>query len=124
MQQLLGIDNKALERRLAVTEYIYDENNHNFYPSDEYNEFFIARTQHYFNDLLKAQGFVFLNDVLKSLGIKQRVVGQIAGWTTRPRNQAFIEIKITQRKVHEGKVVEYFLEIVHDGVIVFDVLGD
>lgn len=124
MPQLLEIGNAALERRLAVKDYIFNEENSNFYPNDEYNTLFINRTQQYFNDLLRAQGFVFLNDVLKALGIKQRVVGQIAGWTTQIQGQGFIEIKITQRQVREGKVVEYFLEIVHDGVIVFDVLGD
>lgn len=123
MQQLLGIDSKALERRLAVTEYIFDENNDNFYPkSDEYNEFFIKQVGVRFNDLLRYQGFVFLNDVLKALAIKPRVVGQIVGWTTD--RSGFIHIEITQRKVRDGQVVEYFLKIEHDGVIVFDVLGD
>ena len=123
MQQLLGIDSKALERRLAVTEYIFDENNDNFYPkSDEYNEFFIKQVGVRFNDLLRYQGFVFLNDVLKALAIEPRVVGQIVGWTTD--RSGFIHIEITQRKVRDGQVVEYFLKIEHDGVIVFDVLGD
>lgn len=123
MQQLLGIGSKALERRLAVTEYVFDENNDNFYPkSDEYNEFFIKQVGVRFNDLLRYQGFVFLNDVLKALGIKPRVVGQIVGWTTT--RSGFIHIEITQRKVRDGQVVEYSLKIEHEGVIVFDALGD
>lgn len=124
MQQLLGISSKALERRLAVTEYVFDENNDNFYPkSDEYNEFFIKQVGVRFNDLLRYQGFVFLNDILKALGIKPRVVGQIVGWRY-PEGQGFIHIEITQRKVRDGQVVEYTLKIEHEGVIVFDVLGD
>ena len=124
MPQLMGMDSKAFERRLAVTEYIFDENNDNFYPnSDEYNEFFIAQVQNRFNDMLRYQGFIFLNDVLKALGIKPRVIGQIVGWRY-PEGRGFIHLEITQRRVRDGKVVEYFLKIEHDGVIVFDVLGD
>lgn len=122
MQQLLGIDNKALERRLAVVEYIFDESNQNFHSDDQWNQFFIQRTANYFNDLLRAQGFVFLNDVLKALGLKPRVVGQIAGWTVN--GAGFIHIEITQRRLNEGNVIEYFLKIEHEGVIIFDVLGD
>ena len=113
----------ALQRRLAVKDYIFDENNPNFYPNDEYNAFFIRRTQQHFNDLLKVQGFVFLNDVLRALGIKQRMIGQVAGWKYT-EGPGFIEIKIAQRDIRGGKPFEYFLEIVHDGIIVFDVLGD
>ena len=70
MQQLLGISSKALERQLAVTEYVFDENNDDFSPkSDEYNEFFIKQVGVRFNDLLRYRGFVFLNDILKALEI-------------------------------------------------------
>lgn len=116
-------DSLGLQRRLSMKHYVFDENNHNFYPNDEYNTFFILRTQQYFNDLLKVQGFVFLNDVLKALGIAPRMIGQIAGWRF-PGGTGFIEIKITQRGMRHGKPFEYFLEIVHDGIIVFDVMGD
>lgn len=120
-------NNKGLERRLAVKGYIFDETNVNFYPNDEYSTFFIRSAQQHFNDLLRTQGFIFLNDVLKYLGLKPTMVGQIAGWTLpelRPQARGYIEIKIAQRQIKDGKLKEYFLEIEHEGVILFDVLGD
>jgi len=118
MERVMNINREALERRLAVTEYIFDENNPNFYPKDEYNVFFINSAQNYFNDLLNAQGFVFLNDLLKYLGIKPRMVGQIAGWTKD--RTGYIHIEISRNENSK----ELSLKIEHDGVIIFDVLGD
>lgn len=116
------VKSKGLERRLAVKDYVFDTNNDNFQPNDMHNQLFIKTAQHFMNDKLHYHGHVFLNDVLSFLGIKPRSVGQLAGWDKRKDD--FIEIKITQTMMSHGRPVEYFLEIKHSGIILFDVLGD
>lgn len=52
----------------------------------EYNLMFLKSQQKYANDLLKAQGYLFLNDVYKALGIDQTKAGQVVGWIYDPEN--------------------------------------
>lgn len=42
--------------------------------------FFLKMQQAYANARLKAQGYLFLNDVLESLGFPKTSVGQVVGW--------------------------------------------
>lgn len=46
----------------------------------EHNLFFLRQQQNYANDLLKKQGYLFLNDVYKMLGIPVTQAGQAVGW--------------------------------------------
>ena len=50
----------------------------------EYNLTFLKAHQQYANDLLKAQGRLFLNDVYKMLGIDITKAGQVVGWIYDP----------------------------------------
>ena len=47
---------------------------------------FLNSQQKYANDLLKAQGYLFLNDVYKALGLEPTKAGQIVGWVYNPDN--------------------------------------
>ena len=46
----------------------------------EHNLFFLRQQQNFANDLLKEQGYLFLNDVYKMLGIPVTQAGQAVGW--------------------------------------------
>ena len=46
----------------------------------EYNALFLKSQQNWFNDRLKAHGFVFLNEVYEALGFPRTQYGQIVGW--------------------------------------------
>ena len=46
----------------------------------EYNLMFLRAQQRYANDLLQANGYLFLNDVYDMLGIPRTKAGQIVGW--------------------------------------------
>lgn len=52
----------------------------------EYNLMFLKRQQDYANELLKAKGYLFLNEVYEMLGIQKTRAGQIVGWTYDPYN--------------------------------------
>ena len=52
----------------------------------EYNLTFLKAQQQYANDLLKARGRLFLNEVYRMLGIDETKAGQVVGWVYDPDN--------------------------------------
>lgn len=48
--------------------------------NSEYNLMFLRAQQQYANDKLKANGYLYLNDVYDMLGIPKTKAGQIVGW--------------------------------------------
>ena len=52
----------------------------------EYNLMFLKRQQAHANDLLKARGHLFLNEVYDMLGIPRSQAGQIVGWVYDEKN--------------------------------------
>lgn len=63
----------------------------------EHNLFFLRQQQNYANDLLKAQGYLFLNDVYEMLGIPKTQQGQIVGWIydkEHPNGDNFVDFGI------------------------------
>lgn len=49
-------------------------------PLTDYNLFFLRAREKEANLLLRTQGFLFLNDVYKMLGIEPSIAGQTVGW--------------------------------------------
>lgn len=49
-------------------------------PNSDYNEFFLRAQQELANHMLRANGYLFLNDVYDMLGIDRSVAGQAVGW--------------------------------------------
>jgi hypothetical protein len=113
-------------------EFVFDFTNVNFDKRDENNRFFLQGAQNYFNELLVAKGYVFLNDILRHLGIRETMAGQLVGWTPGRNDVKFekpvisgnIRIEITQTMYKGTDVREYFLRLNHEGLILFNVLGD
>lgn len=62
----------------------FDESSPYWEKNPEYNLMFLKSEQNYANDLLRAQGYLFLNDVYKRLGIEPTKAGQIVGWVYDP----------------------------------------
>lgn len=52
----------------------------------EYNLMFLKRQEQYANDKLKANGYLFLNDVYESIGIPKTKAGQVVGWVYDENN--------------------------------------
>lgn len=52
----------------------------------EYNLLFLKGVQSYCNNLLQANGYLFLNDVYKQLGFEPSIAGQSVGWIYDPEN--------------------------------------
>lgn len=49
-------------------------------PNYDYNKFFLTAQQELANHMLRARGFLFLNEVYEMLGIKKSIAGQAVGW--------------------------------------------
>ena len=58
----------------------FDESSPYWQKDPEYNLVFLKAQQQYANDLLRAKGRLFLNDVYDMLGIEKTKAGQIVGW--------------------------------------------
>lgn len=64
----------------------FDASCDNFTKDPEYNLLFLRKQQDYANDKLKAQGYLFLNEVYDMLDIPRTKAGQIVGWIYDPEN--------------------------------------
>ena len=58
----------------------FDECSPYWEKNSEYNLMFLLNQQNYANEMLKAKGFLFLNDVYEMLGIQKTKAGQVVGW--------------------------------------------
>jgi hypothetical protein len=58
----------------------FDETCNDWKRNPEYNRAFLHCQQSYFNDMLRARGHVFLNEVYDALGIPRSQAGAVVGW--------------------------------------------
>ena len=65
-----------------ISEYarFFDATSNNFEKDPEYNMMFLRRQQDYANEMLKARGHLFLNEVYDLLDIPRSKAGQVVGW--------------------------------------------
>ncbi len=66
--------------------FVFDQNSFAWDATNDYNEMFLRGQQNYANDLLKARGHVFLNEVLDEIGLPRTKAGQIVGWVYNAKN--------------------------------------
>ncbi len=78
--QLTGIDGYSDYARF------FDEASSWWEKNSEYNLLFLRGQQNLANDKLKAQGYLFLNDVYDMLDIPRSKAGQVVGWVYDPDN--------------------------------------
>lgn len=69
-----------------ISDYakFYDESCSGWDKNPEYNLMTLKANQQYANNMLHANGYLFLNDVYKLLGIKPTLAGQTVGWVEDP----------------------------------------
>lgn len=60
--------------------FCFDETSTGWQRDAEANKYFLMRQQDYANEKLRSEGRVFLNDVLKMVGLQQCRAGQSVGW--------------------------------------------
>lgn len=77
---------KVDPNKLSDYARIYDCGNTGWTKSPEANLFFLRAEQNYANDLLRARGYLFLNEVYDRLGFPKTNYGQSVGWIYDPNN--------------------------------------
>lgn len=90
------IDKNGKEKTVKKTVKVANPNEHSEYArffddgckgwekNSEYNLNFLNAQQNYANDKLRAQGYLFLNEVYEMLGIPATKAGQVVGWIYNP----------------------------------------
>lgn len=101
-------DTKDKKKRLDLSPHarIFDETNLNWQRKPDYNLMFLKQQEQWANDKLRAQGFLFLNDVYESLGFCKTSSGQLVGWIydpDDPERDGFIDFGLyrSDQKAHD-----------------------
>ena len=80
---------EAIDPNRLPNEYsrIFDERNRNWdNAGPKYSKWFLQAQQQYANDLLRAQGYLTLNEVYEMLGFEKTRAGQVVGWVYDKKN--------------------------------------
>lgn len=85
-----GLDQNEVKKATEWTyARVFDEYNPNWNATvDMQNQFFVNLIQNQANDLLRANGHIFLNEVYELLGFKKTPEGQLVGWVYNPESDA------------------------------------
>lgn len=87
--------NETIVKKTVQTAFINEESDYaRFFDetcagwdkNPEFNLTFLKNQQRFANEKLKAQGYLFLNDVYESLGIRKTQAGQCVGWIYDDKN--------------------------------------
>ena len=115
---------------LSEYSFFFEESNPYWEKDGNYNRMFLLAQQQYANDKLRANGYLYLNDVLDTLGIPRTKAGQIVGWVYNPNNpngDNYVDFGIyeTYRKDQESFVKdkamrERFGKEVYERVVLLD----
>lgn len=105
------------ERSAGLSEYAqcFEESNTNWHPGGNANWFFLNAQERYWNDRLQTHGYVFLNEVLDSLGLQKTKAGQVVGWVAGEHNgDGYISFGIFENERSER--VRDFMTGVEDSI--------
>lgn len=102
----------------TASEYarFFDETCGGWEKDPEYNLMFLKAQQQYANDKLKAQGYLFLNDVYTALGIEPSKAGQVVGWrydAKNPTGDNYVDFGIHDTMI-QGYVNDYHCDTISE----------
>lgn len=92
------VDEKGKEKTVKKTVNVAEPNEYSDYArcfddgcagwdkDSEYNLMFLRHQQNHANELLRSNGYLFLNDVYDMLGIPRTRAGQVVGWIYDEKN--------------------------------------
>jgi hypothetical protein len=101
----------------------FDESNINFKKNAEYNLIWLRGHEAFFNEMLKARGHVFLNEVYDALGYERTGAGSVVGWIMGGEGDNYIDFGIYNvdneraRAFVNGDERAVFLDFNVDGTI-------
>lgn len=108
---------------ISVYARYFDDQTPRWVRNAEYNRMFLQSQQTYFNDMLRARGHVFLNEVYDALGFERTKQGAVVGWVMNGDGDNFIDFGIfdpkrqAAREFINGNEYSVLLDFNVDGVI-------
>ena len=101
---------------LEITESVharwFDSQCVGWTKDEQYNRMFVVYQEKYANDLLKARGHLYLNEVYGQLGMARTKAGQLVGWIYEEGKTVEIDI------LEVGDNGELLLDFNVDGIII------
>ena len=100
VEKVKGPDGKMIEVRstdpnkLSVYSRFFDDSSRNWEKNPEMNKMFVQVQQTYANDLLRARGHIFLNEVYDMLGLERSQAGQVVGWVIGDEGDNYVDFGI------------------------------
>ena len=77
---LIDEGEKKSENGISQYARFFDEGCIGWTKNAEYNKMYLLQQQSYANDMQRARGHLFLNDVYDLLGMPRSKAGQVVGW--------------------------------------------
>lgn len=117
------VEHKVVKGVPSIYARFFDDSSTSWSRTPEYNQVFLNCQQNYANDLLKARGHVFLNEVYDMLGITRTKAGAVVGWVYDKDGDNFIDFGIfdedqqRNRLFVNGEERSILLDFNVDGVI-------
>lgn len=128
------IDEKGKEKTRKVTreecstEYspyakFFDQSSPAWSKDAELNRLYIQNAERFCNEKVKSQGYLFLNEVYRMLGITETKAGQCVGWVYDPEHPKLIDFGLTNfnseatRRFYNGDENIVLLDFNVDGPI-------
>lgn len=103
---------------ISMYAKIYDCTCKGWRETPDYNLLFLKAQQAYWNDKLKLDGVVYLNDVYKSLGIEPTKAGQVVGWKLTEDGDNYIDFGLYENeRFINGLEANVLLDFNVDGVV-------
>lgn len=103
----------------------FDKTSRSYESNRDFNMMFLRAQQNYANDLLRARGHLFLNEVYDMLDLPRTTAGQIVGWTFDPKNpesDGYVDFRILE-VVKEAEDGTYEPAIIIDPNVDGDILS-
>lgn len=89
----------------SVYAKIFDESSKYWSKTPEYNAMHVRAQQNYANDMLRARGHLFLNEVYDMLDIPRTQAGSVVGWVMSPEGDNFVDFGLYDTS--DGKVNDF-----------------
>lgn len=81
---------KSASRIPSVYAKWFDDTNKEWVREAEYNILFLNLQQNWANEILRAKGYIFLNEVYDMLGMEPTKAGQVVGWLISKETDNFV----------------------------------
>lgn len=89
---------------------VYDSSCKDWDKEMEFNVMYLRAQQNYFNDILRARGYVFLRDVYECLGYRTTQTSLFVGWYYDPTNtfgDNYIDFDIHKKEDGSGIELDF-----------------